>query len=198
VHNANYETAVGTVSWAADDQKLCITFKKRTEQLRWDEITSAGLVHFASPDIDPDLPTDILPGLGKLFSLNRSIAKGQHQLVLARGKSVFRAFRVPIPIDQSVSAALVETVQQKLGTRWIGEMPITEHQKALGLRTPWWFYPIFVVGFVAFGYLILFAIGAFSALTSGQFVEVPWIAWLALLVWVILIGWILFQYRRWL
>jgi hypothetical protein len=190
-----YETTTGTVAWEADDQGLRIAFKRHTDQLFWDEITSAGLVHFASPDVDPDMPTDILPGLDKLFSLNRSVAEGQRQLVLARGRSTFRPFRVPIPVDEPVSTTLVETIQQRLGTRWVGEMPITEHERALGIRNPWWFYPVFVIGFVAFGYLILFAIGAFSAITSGQFVEVPWIAWLALLLWLVLVGWIFFQYR---
>jgi hypothetical protein len=175
---------------------LQVTLRKRTKHLPWDEITRAGLVHFADPDIDPSMPTEILPGLGKLISINRAIAARQRQLVLARGSSMRRVFRIPIPVDDPGAASLVETVQQRLGERWVGEMSIADHGKVLGVRNPWWFYPLLVVGLVAFGYMVLFAIGAFDALISAELTEVPAVAWLALVAWLLLFGWIWLHYRR--
>jgi hypothetical protein len=66
----------------------------------------------------------------------------------------------------------------------------------MGLTTPWWFYLLFAVGFVAFGLTLLLAMGTFDALSSGQVVGVPLLAWLALLFWVVLAAVILWLYRR--
>lgn len=59
-----------------------------------------------------------------------------------------------------------------------------------------WFYPLFGLGFVAFGLTILLAIGAFEALSGGQVAGVPPLAWVALLFWVVLASGILLLYRR--
>jgi len=191
-----FATAVGSVSWEADAQGLKVTFRQRTRQLRWLEITAAGLVHFSEPDSSTGMPTQILPGLGKLFALDRWLAREQRQLVLARGRSTFRALRIPIPVQEPAAMALVEQVRQTLGEKWIGEVSMQDHQSALGLSTPWWFYPLFGLGMAAFGLTILLAIGAFQALSSGQVAEVPPLAWVALLFWVALAGGILLLYRR--
>jgi hypothetical protein len=191
-----FETAVGTVAWEADAQGLKITFRKRTRQLRWADITAAGLVQFSDANPSPNMPTDILPGLEKLFDLNRWLAREQRQLVLARGRSSFRAVRIPIPVQRPEARVLVEQVRQRLNEKWIGEVPIQDHQSAMGLTTPWWFYLLFAVGFVAFGLTLLLAMGTFDALSSGQVVGVPLLAWLALLFWVVLAAVILWLYRR--
>ena len=191
-----FVTAAGRVDWQADAAGLKLTFRKRTRQMRWADITAAGLVYFSDPDVPRDMPTDLLPGLGKLLDLNHWLVREQRQLVLARGHSTFRAVRVPIPAQDPKALALVETVRQNLGSRWVGAVSIQDHQSALGLSTPWWFYLLFGFGFVAFGLMILLAIGAFEALSSGQVSGVPPVAWLALLFWVILVGGILFLYRR--
>jgi hypothetical protein len=191
-----FETAVGTVGWQADDEGLQVAARRRTERIRWQEVTGAALVRVSSPDPDPAMPTDLLPGMGKLFNLNRSLAAEQGQLILARGRSALRAFRVPIPVDDPGAMALVDEVRCAVGDRWAGKVPSEEQEEALGIRNPWWFYPILIVGLIAFGYTVLCAIAAFAALTSGQAAEVPLVAWLALLVWLLLVGWIFFLYRR--
>jgi hypothetical protein len=191
-----FMTAVGSVDWDADAQGLTVTFRNRTTQLQWADITAAGLVRFSGSNTPPDMPTDILPGLGKLLDLNRWVDREQRQLVLARGRSTFRAVRVPIPITEPGATSMVEEVRRNLGDKWIGEVPIQDYQSAMGLSLPWWFYPLFGLGFVAFGLMILFAIGAFQALTSGDLAGVPPVAWIALLFWVVLVGAILFLYRR--
>jgi hypothetical protein len=191
-----FVTVMGTVAWETGAEGLKVTFRNRTRQLRWSDITAAGLVHFSEPDAPAGMPTAILPGLGKLFGLNRWLAREQRQLVLARGRSVFHTVRIPIPVQEPEAMALVEQVRQNLGDKWIGEVSIQEHQPALGLSTPWWFYLLFGLGFVAFGLTILFAIGAFEALSSGQVSDVPPVAWVALLFWVVLAGGILLLYRK--
>jgi hypothetical protein len=191
-----FAAPAGDVDWEADTQGLTIRFRNRTRQLRWREITAAGLVHFPGPDVPTDMPTRILPGLGRLVDLDRRLAREQRQLVLARGRSTFRAVRIPIPLDEPEAAALVQAVRRHLADQWAGEMSLEEHQRALGLSTPWWFYPLFAVGFVAFGLIILLAIGAFQSLTSGDLAGVPVLAWIALAFWAVLVGGILFVYRR--
>lgn len=191
-----FETPAGSVAWEMDDQELRVAHRRRTRRLRWAEVTAAGLVYFSDPDVPADMPLDLLPGLGKLVDLNRQQAYELHQLVLARDRSPFRALRIPIPAGEPRAMALVGAVQAEVGDRWIGEIAMEDHQAALDLSTPWWFYPLFGLGFVAFGLTILAAIGAFQALSSGQLAGVPPLAWLALLFWVILAGGILFLYRR--
>ena len=191
-----FATPAGNVGWEADARGLTIRFRNRTRQLRWRQITAAGLVHFPDPDVPAGMPTKILPGLGKLIDLDRRLAREQRQLVLARGRSTFRAIRIPIPLDAPEATALVEAARRHLGDRWAGEVSIEEHQRALGLSTPWWFYPLFAVGFVAFGLTILLAIGAFQSLTGGNLAGVPILAWIALAFWALLAGGILFVYRR--
>jgi hypothetical protein len=192
----SFKTPGGAVSWEADSNGLQLGFRRRTKQIPWQEITAAGLVRFSDPEVPPDLPTGVLPGLGKLVDLDRRLAREQRQLALARGRSTFRAVRVPIPAGDPEATALVEAVRSKLGDRWIGEVSIQDQQAALGLSSPWWFYLLFGFGFVAFGLMILLAMGAFAALTGGQWAGVPPVAWLALLFWLLLAGGILFLYRR--
>jgi hypothetical protein len=191
-----FETPRGTVSWDVDSNGLQLGVQRRIKRIPWQEITAAGLIRFSDPDVPSDFPTGILPGLGKLMDLDRRLAHDLRQLTLARGRSTFRAMRVPIPVGDPEAAALVQAVQAKLGDRWVGEVSIQDQQAALGLSTPWWFYLLFGFGFVAFGLTILFAIGAFASLTSGQWAGVPPVAWLALLFWLLLVGGILFLYRR--
>jgi hypothetical protein len=190
-----FETPAGGVAWELDGQGLRILFRRRTRRLLWREVTAVGLVHFSDPEVPAGMPLDLLPGLGKLVDLNRRQAHELRQLVLARGRSSFRVFRIPIPVDEAEAMALVAAVQTKLADRWIGEVAMKDHQSALGLSTPWWFYPLFALGMVVFGLTILAAIGAFEALSSGQLAGVPPLAWLALLLWVILAGGILYLYR---
>jgi hypothetical protein len=191
-----FGTAVGSVGWEADATGLQIAFHNRTRHLQWTEVTAAALVHFSSPDASAGIPTNMLPGLGNLFALNRWLAREQGQLVLARGRSTFRAMRIPIPLEEPGAMALVRETQRYLDQRWIGELPFADHQVAMGMSTPWWFYLLFGLGFVTFGLTILLAIGAFQGLTSGDLAGVPAVAWIALLFWVILVGSVLFIYRR--
>jgi hypothetical protein len=191
-----FSTVAGNVCWEADADGLTIRVRNRSRKLRWREVTAAGLVQLPGAAVPADMPTSILPGLGKLVDLDRRLAREQRQLVLARGGSTFRAVRIPIPLDEPEAKALVEMVRGHVGDRWIGELPMAEHQRALGLSIPWWFYPLFAVGFVAFGLTILLAIGAFQALSTGDVAGVPPLAWLALVFWGVLAGGILFVYRN--
>ena len=191
-----FPTPLGEVGWETDARGLSIDFRGHTKQVPWAEISAAGLVRFSGPNIPAGMPLSILPGLGKLVDLDRQEAQALRQLVLARGRSPFRAVRIPIPTDKPEAAALAEAAQQKLGERWIGEVAMEDHQAALGLSTPWWFYLVFGFGMVAFGLTILLALGAFESLSSGQVAGVPPLAWLALLFWLLLVGGILFLYRQ--
>jgi len=191
-----FNTALGTVRWEADSQGVKITFRRSTRQIGWAEVSAAGLVSFSEAGTPAGMPTDILPGLGKLFELNRWQARELRQLVLARGRSSFRTLRIPIPVSEPRAALLVEELRSYLPGRWVGEVSMEEHIQALGLATPWWLYPLFVAGFIGSGLAILLAVGAFQALEDGGLAAVPVLAWGALLFWLILVGGIYLFYRR--
>lgn len=191
-----FSTVTGSIGWEADATGLKITFRNRTRQVRWADITAAGLIQFPGPSVPDGMLTSILPGLGRLINIDQKVAREQRQLVLARGRSTFQAMRIPVPVQDPEAMAMVEEVRRNLGDRWVGDLSLEDQQSALGLSTPWWFYLLFGIGFVAFGLTILLAIGAFGALSSGQVGGVPPIAWLALLFWLLLVGGILFLYRR--
>lgn len=192
-----YDTIAGTVTWESGADGLLITRTRRVVRLRWQEISRAGLVSFDRPNPPPDFPAQTLPGLGGLFTLNTRLAGEYRQLVLARGKSAFSAVRVPIPTAEPQAAALVEEVRRHLGGRWAGELPMARHSQALGMGNPWWYYPLLFLGLTVFGLAILLAAGAFPAIASGSVADVPLLAWLALLVWLLMTGVILFLYRKW-
>lgn len=185
------------VSWEADQDGIRIIRRRRIMLLRWQEISRAGLVSFSPPNLPPDFPAQAMPGLNRVFDLNQRLAGQYAQLVLARGKSVFRAVRVPIPADQPAAAALVDEVCLHLAGRWIGRVPMEKQRQALGLSNPWWYYPVLIAGLAVFGLIVLLAAGAFEALATGSLADVPLIAWLALLGWLVIVGAILFLYRRW-
>ena len=192
-----YQTIGGTVTWESSPDGLLITRSRGPVRLRWQEISRAGLVSFDRPHTPPDFPAQTLPGLGQLFNLNTRLASEYRGLVLARGASTFSAVRVPIPMDEPEAVALVEEVRRHLGERWAGELPLARHGRALGMGNPWWYYPLLILGLAVFGLVILLAAGAFPALAAGSIAEVPPLAWVALLGWLVMTSVILFLYRKW-
>jgi hypothetical protein len=194
-----YNTPFGRITWESDSEGLQVRLKQRRHRILWKEITRAGLVKFSESGTPEGMQADILPGLDRLFDLNKITSENLHQLVLARGKAQSRALRIPIPTGDPNAQALVEKVEQQVGARWVGEVSMAGHMKALGIGVPWWFYPLFVVGFILFGYMIILAIGAFAGLESfslSEIADVPMIAWIALGIWLVIIGYIFLVYRR--
>lgn len=192
-----YETIAGTVTWESSAEGLVITRKRGPVRLRWQEISRAGLVSFDRPNAPPNSATQTVPGLDRLFNLNTRLAGEYRGLVLARGTSTFSAVRVPIPTGEPQAIALIEEVRRHLGERWAGELSMARHSRALGMGNPWWYYPLLFLGLALFGLVILLAAGAFQALASGSVADVPPLAWLALLAWLVMTGLILFLYRKW-
>ena len=164
----------------------------------WSEITRAGIVEYPNQRMPENFPYAILPGLRRLIGIRDSLAEDYVQLVLARGRSPFKALRVPLPKENPDARLLVEEVKRNLGERWIGELPLEQHMKALGLRYQWWFHPAFAVGFIFFGFMLFLAMGAYGAVTSGRLDQVPLIAWIALLLWVGVVLWILARFYSFL
>lgn len=195
--DGEFGTIAGIVTWESDADGLLIIRKRGPLRLRWQEISRAGLVSFDRPHPPPDFPAQTLPGLGQLFTLNARLANEYRQLVLARGPSAFSAVRVPIPTGEPEAAALVEEVRHRLADRWAGELPMAHHSRAMGMGNPWWYYPLLLAGLAVFGLAIVLAAGAFPAITGGSLAEVPPLAWLALLAWLLITGMLIYLYRKW-
>ncbi len=162
----------------------------------WLEISCAGLVGYPNVRMPENFPYEILPGFRRLVETRDNLARNYLQLVLARGKSPFRAIRVPIPKENPDAKLLVDEVQRNLGERWLGDLPWNQYMKPLGLRNPWWFLPVFIAGFIVVGFLLLLAMGAYEGILSGRFYQVPFIAWIALILWIVLVIWLLTKLRK--
>ena len=80
-----------------------------------------------------NFPQSILPGLRRLTKIRDRLAEDYVQLILARGRSSFKAIRVPLPKENPDARLLVQEVQRNLEERWVEELPIEQHMKALGL-----------------------------------------------------------------
>jgi hypothetical protein len=190
-----FPTVAGTARWSSSDAGLEIEIRGRVRTLGWQEVTRAGLVQLPGEGPPSDFPVQMLPGLGRLFQLNRTLAQEYRQLVLARGRSSRRMFRMPVPVDEPDAMALVEEVRRHVEERWVGEVPMKEHYKALGVRYPWLVIPLYIAGLIVSIPLCLMSSGAYLALQRGGVAEVPPVAWLVLVLWLILIGWIFYMYR---
>lgn len=168
------------------------------KRLRWTDITGAALTRSPGPQVPANFPKQVLPGLGSLFALQSRLSAETRQLVLARGPGAHRVIRVLIRDGDPEAARLVDVVRAHLGgDRWLGEVPFERHQEALGLRNPWWYFPAGFLGCLALGVMILLAMIGFAAILSGRIGEAPPAAWIALAIWVLLVAWLFWIYRRW-
>jgi hypothetical protein len=159
------------------------------------EAVQAGLTCPTGPNLPANFPKTVLPGLPKLFRINQSLTELPH-LLLARGPSASRVVRVLLPPGAPAAEALLEHVRLRLGDRWAGEVPFEDHEKLLGLRPPWWYRPVGLLGGLFLGALILFAMMGFAALLTGRIEEIPGFVWAAMAGWAGVVGWILWIYRR--
>jgi hypothetical protein len=200
------ETMLGQLSWDADDESLKVSFRGRDTRALWREVTAAGLVEsamaFSETSTPPALFSQLsrfLPGVGKLADINENLAENYRTLTLARGSADSRAVRLPLPFEDEAAAALVDEVQQRVGSRWAGEIALGESYRRLGLARPWWTIPVTLVYLVALALTLLFACTGFAALgmiLQGEPIEIPLPAWIGMGAWLLLIGGILFLYRR--
>lgn len=190
-----FPTIAGRARWSADADGLDLTAGRRRWRLRWAEITRAGLIHLPAPDLQAGFPTRILPGLGRLFAIGRSLERDYRQLALARGRSSWRMVRVAVPLGDPEANALVEEVAGRLGSRWVGEIPMASHYRALGVAYPWLVIPLFVILLVGAIPGFILAAGTFIALQQGKLGEIPPAGWAALAVWLAILGAIFYIYR---
>ena len=157
----------GTVYWQVTADGIELRQAGQSREAAWRDITAGALVTFDS-GIPPDMPRTLLPGMGWLFRTSEELSEGAVQLVLARGQRYGRALRVSLPADTSAADELIDCLRRRLGARWCGVVARGDESKVLGLRLPWWQWPLYIGGLVLFGYMLLLAGAAFDALRRGQ------------------------------
>ena len=195
--SGEFDGQVGRIRWEAEEDGLRVEIGRWRRRLRWTEITQAALTRSPGPQVPANFPKQVLPGLGSLFALQSRLSAETRQLVLARGPGAHRVIRVLIPDGDPEADRLVDVVRAHLGgDRWLGDVPFERHQEALGLRNPWWYFPVGFLGCLALGAMILLAMIGFAAILSGRIGEAPPVAWIALALWVLLVAWLLWIYRR--
>jgi hypothetical protein len=84
---------------------------------------------------------------------------------------------------------------QRLADRWIGDIEIGDSHRRLGLRRPWWTIPVSILFFVVLGLTLSLTCVGMTAIFEGSF-DLPLAVWIGMAVWFILIGSIIFLYRR--
>jgi hypothetical protein len=196
------ETVLGPLTWQSDQTGFEVTFPGRTARCQWDEITAAGLVESAMPMARAGVPAPVLgglgkylPGLGQLTRINEHLAENYRTLVLARGPNHTRAIRIPLPLADEEAAELAHEVHQRLADRWVGDIEIGDSYQRLGLRQPWWTIPFSILFFIALGLTMSLTCVGVTAIFEGSF-NLPLAVWIGMAVWFILIGSIIFLYRR--
>ena len=100
-----------------------------------------------------------------------------------------------IPLADEEAAELAREVHQRLADRWIGAIEIGDSYRRLGLRRPWWTIPVSILFFLALGVTISLTCVGMTAIFDGSF-NLPPVVWIGMALWFILIGCILFLYRR--
>lgn len=191
-----FDGQVGRVRWEAEEDGLRLAIGRWRKRLRWTDITGAALTRSPGPQVPGNFPKQVLPGLGSLMSIQKRLSAETRQLVLARGAGTHRVIRVLIAEGDPEAARLVDVVRAHLGDRWLDEIPFDRHQEALGLRNPWWYFPVGLLGCLGFGYMILLAMMGVAAVLQGRAGDAPLIVWIALALWVLLVVWLLWVYRR--
>ena len=193
--NNTYSTPIGTVSWQVDNQTLIISALDDTHNVKWKDITRAGLVGFPETGSLPEIIIDTFPGTDETLDLLNQIRENYTQLVIARGWSSARVIRIPLPLDDSSAAQLVNTLTSRLDDRWIGEVPVEQHEDELGLGLPRWYLAMILPGFVVIAYLLLQVVSAVGALLIGEVYQVPGLVWLMLILLGMISVYIIYQSR---
>lgn len=191
-----FDGQVGRIRWQVAEDGLRIAIGRWRKRLRWPDVTRAALTRSPGPQVPANFPKQVLPGLGSLLALQSRLSAETRQLVLARGAGTHRVIRILIRDDDPEAARLVDVVRACLGDRWLGEVPFESHQQALGLRNPWWYFPVGLLGCLALGAMILMSMIGLVAILSGRIREAPPVVWIALALWILLVASLLWIYRR--
>lgn len=185
-----FESAIGTIAWEANDATLTIEMAGRTHLLAWNEMRGAGTVMLPMGDA-ADAP------------------KGRH-LVISPGANATYLLRIPLPTDEeteslqantdSASAtALLDLLKDRLGLRWYTDLRPNTYRSILIPRwsnMPEWVMPAAVLGFIGLSAIfLLFCMLATMVRTEGWHV-VWWQVGMGLFTWLIVVGAILGIYRR--
>lgn len=136
-----------------------------------------------------------LPGLGQLTRINEHLAEHYRTLALARGPNHARAIRIPLPLADEEAAELARVVHQRLVDRWVGDIEIGDSYRRLGLRRPRWTIPVSILFFLALGVTISLTCVGMTAIFDGSF-NLPPVVWIGMALWSVLIGSIIYLYRR--
>lgn len=190
--SGSYATTVGEVTWQADRDGIVFMFMDERFKLRWNEISAAGIVSLPNASLSNNKLLKLIPGLDDLSSLYDQIELEYGQLVLARGTSSAQAVRLPIPKRDPQTGSLIQELQGRLLGRWYGELSWEQHQEALGFGTPRWVYAMGILLLVLTAFLLLQVIGAVGSIAGGIFYEIPALMWLAGVLWLLIVAYLVY------
>ncbi|HEU5113551.1 MAG TPA: hypothetical protein VFU96_09545, partial [Acidimicrobiia bacterium] len=169
--------AHGEVLVMSDDEGITFELAGRKVDLRWPDITGAGLAF--QPGADVTFPVDsielpggrkvpfqMVPFGGKLTGLARRLAATHRALLIGDGGN---GFQVTLPIDDPGTETVIAELRTRLGDRWHHDtQDMEELRKDLRMRTSW---SGRLVGLL---FVILVGIGGFLAIAAWAGVKAFW------------------------
>jgi hypothetical protein len=139
-----YQFVIGPVAWEYRTEDLCFTAKcgPIAQNVRWDDVLSAGLSPKRAIVLPPDFPTGVLPGLGTLARRAEQLtATTQHLWMLRRIGRGRKLAVFNIPKEGEEQNALVSELRSRLADRWVNDtMDLLQVRRKFGISNRW-IYP---------------------------------------------------------
>jgi hypothetical protein len=199
----------GPVDVATDADGLSLRVSGRDFRWHWSELTGAGFAHHplagrTAPDL-PDEVAQILPGFRQMRDLGTDLGSTHEALVLAWRAARPKSLQVFLPTADPGTVELQADLAAHLGDRWHGTSNELEPlRRSLGVGYPRWYALVatgiaWVIGFVTVlpGLLGFEKVGeAIADLDPGKLAEIQPVSWIAMAVWVLIVGWLLARLGR--
>ena len=169
--------AHGEVHVVSDAEGITFQLSGRAVNLRWGDITGAGLA--VQPGADVTFPVDsiellggrkvpfeIVPFSSKLAGLGRRLATTHQALMIGDGGN---GFQVWLPIRDAGTESVLAELESRLGDRWRGDtQDMGKLRKELRMRTSWGGR---LIGLV---FVVVVVVGGFLAIAAWVGVKAFW------------------------
>jgi len=199
----------GPVEVATDADGLRLKVSGRDFRWGWSDLTGAGFAkHPLAGRQAPDLPDEVakaLPGFRQMRDLGTDLGATHEALVLAWRAPGPKSLQVFLPTADAGTEMLQEELAAHLGDRWHGTSNDLEPlRRSLGVGHPRWYAPVATVVALVIGFVtVLPALLGFGIIGEAiadrdpaKLGEIEPISWIAMAVWLLIVGWLLARFGQ--